>query len=57
MEAHTDDEILVVFFNSNTAMVQIKTLCDLDQMLSEFYYDSHNEVVLLGTLIYFLPQI
>ena len=29
-------------------MVQIKTLCDLDQMLGEFYYDSHNEVVFAG---------
>lgn len=39
MEAHTDDKLLVVY-DSITEVKQIKTLCDLDQILSEFYYDS-----------------
>lgn len=56
MKAHIDDKILVLY-GSNTEVELIKTLCDLDQMLGKFYYDSYNEVFLLGTLIYSLTKI
>lgn len=39
MEAHTDDKLLVLD-NSIAEVKQIKTLCDLDQLLGEFYYGS-----------------
>lgn len=53
MKAHIDDKILLLY-GSNTEVELIKTLCDLDQMLGKFYYDSYNEVFFVGDFNLFI---
>ena len=59
MEAHIDDEIFVLInlYSSNTEKEQMKTLCELDQLLGKSSLDSYKKDILLKTLIYFLTQI
>ena len=56
MKAHIDDKILLLY-GSNTEVELIKTLCDLDQMLGKFYYDSYNEVFFVRNFNFSLTKI
>ena len=59
LEAEIDDEIflLINLYNPNTEVEQVKTLCELEQMLDIFSWDSYKKIFLLETLIAFLTQI
>ena len=50
IEVNIDDELLVLinFYNSNTETEQIKTLNDLEFLLSEFSLDSSKQVIFAG---------
>ena len=50
VDADTDEEIFVLInlYNANTETEQIKTICDLDQLLSDFCLDSNKKKVLAG---------
>ena len=57
VDANTDDQniVLINFYNANTELKQINTICELNQLLDDCYLDSTKKAVLAGrTSIYFL---
>ena len=48
VDADIDEEtfVLINLYNANTEMEQIKTICGLDQLLSDFCLDSNKKIIL-----------
>ena len=53
LEAEIDDEIflLINLYNPNTEAEQVKTLCELEQMLDVFSLDSYKNILFAGDFI------
>ena len=53
LEAEIDDEIslLINLYNPNTEAEQVKTLCELEQMLDVFSLDSYKNIIFAGDFI------
>ena len=50
VNANIDDQnfVLINFYNANTELEQINTICELNQLLDDCYLDSTKKVVLAG---------
>ena len=60
MDADIDEEtfVLINLCNANTEMEQIKTIYELDQLLSDFCLDSNKKIILAGDLnLFFHPSL
>ena len=53
LEAEIDDEIflLINLYNPNTEAEQVKTLCELEQMLDVFSLDSYKNILFAADFI------
>ena len=50
VDADIDEEtfVLINLYNANTETEQIKTICELVKLLSDFYLDSNKKIILEG---------
>ena len=60
VDADIDEEtfVLIKLYNANTETEQIKTTCELDQLLSDFCLDSNKKIILTGDFnLFFDPSL
>ena len=60
VDADIDEEtfVLINLYNANTETEQIKTICELDQLLSDFCLDSNKKIILAGDFnLFFDPSL
>ena len=60
VDPDTDEEtfVLINLYNSNTETEQIKTIYELDQLLSDFCLDSNKKIILAGDFnLFFDPSL
>ena len=50
--------VLIDLYNTNAEKEQIKTICELDQLLDDFYLDSNKKILLAGDFnLFFDPSL